>query len=258
MKVARTGCEVIGAMRPARGGAAFVRAPLVVRRREPEALFMARRIPAEGPFEGEPMDLDAWRGVLSSGEALALDAGQPLAPEAALWLLRPGFSFRQEARREIESRGALVHAEEIEGTSVLLVREALAAPLREPWGERAFNEAWQRAGQGRLREALEAAELAVDLARGLVEERLALASLLYDRTGDKARGEAYLEMARNSKGEEFYRRACEKKERFAREFDAHGGGSGPGVASTLPARKERQRMAIESAFAAMPGGKRAA
>jgi hypothetical protein len=71
-----------------------------------------------------------------------------------------------------------------------------------------------------LPEAIEEAALAMDLARGLVEERIALVSLLYDRAGDKARSEGYLEMARNPKGDEFYQRIHEKKERFSRECAA--------------------------------------
>jgi hypothetical protein len=223
MKIPREQLLIIGGMRAARGGAAFAWAPLVVECQGQR--YIVRHIPQAEPVEGEPMSDEEWRGVLLSGEALNLSKGQQAAPNAALWLLRRNFFFRDEAMDTLGRRGAVLYEELQEGTRLVLVDESVAGGLTDRWAERARKQAWHliraawKSGSAeRLSEVVEAAELAIDLAGDFLEDDMALVCLLYELQGDKDRAEAYLEMARNSRGHVFYERTCEKKERFAREL----------------------------------------
>jgi hypothetical protein len=256
MRVRLGDVQVVGGMQPAQGGSAFARARVVVLGTEAATgRFIVRRFPTADSFEGDPATEEEWRGLLASGDAMELAAPVPAAASVALWLLRANFSFRDGAERDLKSKGALLHGESVLGTRVLLVREPEAGLLRDLWGDRAFNRAWQAAQRGELPEAIEEAELAMDLARGLVDDRTALVCLLYDRAGDKARSEAYMEMARNSKGEAFYLRIGEKKDRFAKECAAEGPS---GRSKLLPGIRAARRGAIVESFAVFPNPSKAA
>lgn len=216
MKIRCEECQIIGGMRAARGGAAFARAPLVLECQGKR--YIAGRIAHGEPVKAEPLSDEEWRGVLASGEALELLNHRPATPNAALWLLRSNFSFRDEVMHTLAQRQAVIHHETSEGTFVVLVDESAASGLTEQWAGRAFNEAWKLAGAQRLSEAVEAAELAMELARGFQVDHVALLAVLYERAGDKERGEAILEFARNSRGDAFHDRAREKKQLFAAEL----------------------------------------
>ena len=222
----RHGSFIIGGMRAARGGAAFAWAPLVIECRGRR--YIVRELPEQSSSEligGEAISDDEWRGVLASGEALELAKPREVAAHAALWLFRRNFFFRDEAVGTLHSRGAVLYEELQAGTRIVLVNESLTGGVTARWAERARKRAWQLAraawtstGAERPAEAIEAAELAIDLAGGFVVDDVAQVGLLYELDGDKERAEAYLEMARNSCGDAFYERVCEKKERFAGEL----------------------------------------
>jgi hypothetical protein len=216
MKIRREECLIIGGMRGVHGRAGFDRAPLVLECRG--GRYIVPRITQAELLEGEPMTDEEWRGVLASEEALEFSERQRAAPNAFLWLMRRNFSFRDHAVGMLEGRGAVLYKEVQEDTMVLLVDEVAASGLPHQWSGQAWNQAWAYARAERLDQAVEQAELSMCLVRGLLVDHVAFLSLLYERQGDKEGAEAMLELARNSRGDAFYERACEKKERFAREL----------------------------------------
>lgn len=237
MKICRQDCLIIGGMRGVHGRAGFDRAPVVVECQGQR--YIAPPITQAEFIEGEPMSDEEWLGVLASGEALEFSRRHPAAPNASLWLMRKNFSFRDQAMDALEGRGAVLHKEGREDALILLVDELAASRLLDEWSGRAWNQAWVDATLERLEQAVKHAELAMCLARGLLEDHVAFLSVLYARQGDMDRAEAILELGRNSRGEAFFERACEKKARFARELTSMVPPLGPRFGPKMAPRRDR-------------------
>lgn len=249
MNIRRKDCRIVGGMRAARGGAAFARAPLVVECHGQR--YIVGRIGHGEAIEGEPITDEEWHGVLASEEALKFSERHETVPNAFLWLLRRNFSFRTEAMNTLEQRNAVLHRETTEGAFVVLVDESAASGLTDEWAGRAFNQAWKLAEAEKLREAVEDAELAVDLARSFQVDYVALVCLLYERLGDKDRAEAMLEFIRNSRGSEFYERAREKKTRFAEELSTVVSASAPFGQRPAARMHARRGRAVDASFGSL-------
>jgi hypothetical protein len=244
MKIRREESLIIGGMRAARGGAAFARAPLVLECHGNR--YIVRRISQAEMVEGESMSEDEWHGVLVSGEALELSKHHQATPNALLWLLRPNFSFREEAMATLERRGAVLYKEMQEETLVLLVDEA-ASGLPEQWSGQAWNQAWAHARAERLDQAVEHAELSMCLVRSFLVDHVAFLSLLYERQGDDERAESMLALARNSRGDAFYEHACERKACFAEKLSIVSA-STPRRPRFGPKASPRRESALQASF----------
>lgn len=211
---------IIGAMAPPRGKGAFDRANVIISANAEQGPFLnVRAYIGADEVEGKPLTREEWDALLRSEQAIEITP-VPSAKGAALWILRPSFMGRDAALEELRSSGSLLHDKisGSDGSFLCLVNEPEANHFRDGWAARAAADAQSWARSGLWDRALEAAARAFSVERGMHPERLALLSLVYERTGNKTRADAYVDMAERSRGKDFAAQVRERRDAFRREL----------------------------------------
>jgi hypothetical protein len=232
--------RIVGAMTLPHGKAAFDSANVIVESTtSPGTYLQVRAYVSPDEIEGKALDRADFEALIQAEQAIALDPHRETALGATFWVLRPTFIGREEPLAELRASGWLLHdfISLPDGSWGCLVREPEASKLRDRWAEKAFREALSWAESGRWEWARAAASRAFVLERTLSADRIALLSLTHERCGNNARAKAYLQMARNSRGEELAKQAFERRSELERRIDesAPPSGTRPAHASAIRA-----------------------
>lgn len=197
--------RIVGAMAQPRSKAAFSRAALIVE--GADGFLRAQRYDSAGAVQGPALTADEVRGLVETGHAIEIPGRLPLAPGAALWLLRRGFPRREAALADLNASGCLGDgiAQGPEGAWICIVDEQLAAAsaLRDRWRDEAMAAARASGREGRWQQAESEAEAAFTVARALEPAVLAMLSLAHEKTGRAQRAQGLFEMGRRSRGDDF-------------------------------------------------------
>lgn len=216
----RTGLYIIGAMAPPRGKGPFDRANVVVSADVGRGPFInVRAYIGADELEGKTLTREEWDALLRSDQAIEVEP-VPLKTGAALWVLRPSFTGRDAALEELRVSGVLFHDKIAwsDGSFLCLINEPEANHFRDAWSHRATSDARSLARSGLWERALETASLAFSLERGMHPERLALLSLLFEKSGNPTRAEGYVAMAERSRGKDFALQVQEQREALRAEL----------------------------------------
>jgi hypothetical protein len=229
MKWPLTECRVVGAMRPVEGKAPFARGSAVLERTDAPGRLLQVHGYTLAEAEGDELDGDAWETLLASQQATSLKAPPQATAHAALWILRPGFSARNQLLADLSREGALLEDETAPGgVRCAVVREDHGNPIRDRYALEHFEVAWGDARAGRWTDALRGADLAFVLSRGIIVERAALLSLALERMGRKAAADAMIAMTTGSRGADFGQSVRAARDDFARQCAAYATVPGPG------------------------------
>jgi Amt family ammonium transporter len=211
--------RVIGGALPLDAEVPFAQARVVLQKQAVsgeavEEYLIVNRYSLPNYAEGNTMTREEWRALIDAGEAHELEASFPARANGTLWLLGPDFPKRDSVIKELRAAKALTDAPEYQASFIVcLIDENLADQLRKRLAHEALKQALRTQRKGQWEQALPHAERAFDL-DGLsgerAEERVALLALLYQRLGRKQRSDGYLQMALNSRGQEFYERTRKK------------------------------------------------
>ncbi len=213
--------EIVGAMVAPHGKAAFDAAPVVARRRgEPGTYLQVRAYVEPDGVKGNTLDEDDWKGLLRSGQAIAVPPAV-LVSGVVFWVLRPVFESRDGAISELRMRGALRHDVERlpDGSFGCLVCQPEVVGLRDQWAEAATVEALSWARTGRWEHARTTASRAFVLESAMSPARVAMLSLAHERCGNAVGAQGYVQMAQNSFGDAFAQRVLDWRADLERQLE---------------------------------------
>lgn len=212
-------CRVVGGMRPSEGKAPFARGAAVLDRTDAPGAFLQVHRYTPGEAEGDPLDQEEWDALRGSRQGTSLTSPAPARAHAAVWIARPAFAEREAFLAELSTNGALLGREAVAAgdAAVAVVYEDLGNPVRDKWAMTSFDAAWTCAHAARWPEALQLADLAFVLSRGLIAERVALLALAMERQGRKTGGDGLIDMAAGSRGAGFGASVRAKRDEFARQ-----------------------------------------
>lgn len=214
-----SGCRVAGGAASFEGVSPFAQADLILCQEGASEFLRVGRYLGEDAAEGTLLTRREFEDLISSGDALAFRLPPSARPDGVLMVLRQSFGgdrgmFEQELLRSDPS----MHREQgAEDSRAYVVHRQVALALRAVWGRNSYNDAWRAARREVWAEAQRLAERTFVL-QGMAPENVALMALAFEGAGDKERSEVVLEMARRSRGDEFYQGACRHLEKLRRDL----------------------------------------
>lgn len=218
------GTKVVGGTCTLDGGIPFARARVVLRRQDSndgvvEQYLLVNRYPSPEHAEGNPMTADQWAALIASGEADKLSEPFDAAHKGTLWLLGRDFPKKPQVLDHLRMSGALIDdsTDAASGVVVCYVNADSAERIRQGLAEKAFLDAMLRGAARQWNEAVALAERGFAIG-GMTPGRIALLAVLYERQGRTQRSEGYLQMALNSRGQQFYEETLSRYKDLSGDF----------------------------------------
>lgn len=177
---------------------AFAAADMIVQARG-GALWACADLTDSGTASAVPLAREDWQVAIAAGTGFRLQTEVAAEQGAHLWVLRPPFKRRHHAildlvTLDVGGSPALLHQEEpAHGVLAVVVRDE-AVPLLGKWANAAYDVASLHLRSARNLEAVEEAELAVDLAGFGSLKHLSLLLVALRKAGEHSRGDSYIDM----------------------------------------------------------------
>jgi hypothetical protein len=191
---------IIGGLRNVADTRGLVSVPMVLRRGS--ELVITRRIAGIVPGPGgESLTESEWLELLDSGTASALNDSYPVRPYMKLWFISE--EIQKWTDIDLGYRDAVISSETRDNIQMVLVDGCRTRGLRDCWATRAFDLAWYQARSGDLASCYTWAVMAFLLPSDFVARYLALMVLIDESTGHEERAQSYMNMASNSRGDDF-------------------------------------------------------